>query len=514
MKHHVGIPDGFGRWVLSHKLWVISSVLVITWFAAFAASRVPIRTTILEGFMDDQSRFLAYRERAEKFGGSSDDVIYVATSEGDALFTPEKLNAIREAAFDLMDFPEVAAVASLPDAPWIYDRPLSTREIVGRNVARSAIEQGDELPDVSRYEPPMFWPDWPDEQQYVDMDQLREAVSKDPLVQGVLVSEDAKTQAMVIQLAPDTQVEGIELRQLMPKFLRGSEAEAKPVSLRERIEHVMRQHGLGDSGVHTAGVLISQEWMVGEAIRSMLVLFPLGALVVSILIQRVFGRLSLVLLTMFISSIAVIWAVGATAAIFGEITLMVAATPLLVLVIATADTVHLASAYMTEVESGVEAEEALRRTIRDVGGACVWTSVTTGLGFLSLMVVPAATIRHAALASSVGVAGALLLALTLVPILLSWMPIRARAERKQTGVINWLGDRLVNACHAATMRRPRTIVLIHLAVLLVCAAASLRIEADADFPKRFPLNHPHRVAVEFFGARADGRQHGGSVRDA
>lgn len=499
MKHHVGIPDGFARWVLSHQAWVIGAVILITTLTSWMASRVPIRTTILEGFMDDQSRFLAYRERAEQFGGSSDDVIYVATQEGEDLFTPTKLNAIREAAYELMEFPEVANVACLPDAPWIYERPLSAREIFGRNVARSAIINGEELPDISRYEPPLLWPDWPDEQEYADLEAIQEATLADPFIRGILVSEDGKTQAMVVQLEPDTEVKGIELRQLLPSFLRGKDNSA-PVSLRERIEAVLRKHGLGSTGVHTAGVLISQEWMVGEAIRSMLVLFPLGALVVSLLIQRVFGRMSLVALTMFISAIAVVWAVGATAAIFGEITLMVAATPLLVLVIATADTVHLASAYMTEVESGAERDEALRRTIRDVGGACLLTSVTTGVGFMSLMVVPAATIRHAALAASVGVAGALMLALTLVPIMLSWMPIRTRSERSNHGLLNRLADQLVHGCKVIATGRPRTVVLVHVVILTACGFAATRIEADADFPKRFPKGHPHRIAVEFFGA--------------
>jgi predicted RND superfamily exporter protein len=338
----------------------------------------------------------------------------------------------------------------------------------------------------------------------VDLEALRKAALADPFVRGILISEDTQTQAMVVQLEPDTELQGIELRQLLPSFLRMGDTSGAPASLRERIESIVAKHGLGEDGIHTAGVLISQEWMVVEAIRSMLVLFPLGALVVSLLIQRVFGRLSLVALTMFISSIAVIWAVGATAAIFGEITLMVAATPLLVLVIATADTVHLASAYMTEVESGADRDEALRRTIRDVGGACLLTSVTTGVGFMSLMVVPAATIRHAALAASVGVTGALMLALTLVPIMLSWMPVRTRREQPRLGLVNWIGDRLVVGCQVTATRWPGAVVLAHAVVLGICAVAAFQIDADADFPKRFPEGHPHRVAVEFFGTELMG----------
>ena len=60
--------------------------------------------------------------------------------------------------------------------------------------------------------------------------------------------------------------------------------------------------------------------------------------------------------------------------------------------------------------------------MREVGGACLLTSVTTFVGFMSLMAIPAPSTRHLALAASIGVAGALLLAITLVPIAFSFLP--------------------------------------------------------------------------------------------
>ena len=293
---------------------------------------------------------------------------------------------------------------------------------------------------------------------------------------------------MVIQLEVDADVAG-----------------PAQLELRKDIEEVFRRHQLGSQGVHTSGVLISQGWMLGEGITSMLILFPIGVLVTSILIYGVFGRIPLVLLTMFISVIAAVWAVGATSAVFGEISIFVAAMPLLVLVIATADTVHLASAYMAEVEAGEAPNDALLKVIRDVGGACVLTSVTTGVGFLSLMVVPAATVRHAALAAAVGVAAALLLALTLAPIVLSWYPIRPRQARRSTNLINGAVDALVAACRRLTTARPG-IVLASLVLLMAGSIwAALSIETDADFSRRFiKKTHPHRQAIDFFSRNLAG----------
>ena len=45
-QHHVGIPDGFGRWVLGHRVLVVTLVAVVTGVAGWAICQVPIRTTI------------------------------------------------------------------------------------------------------------------------------------------------------------------------------------------------------------------------------------------------------------------------------------------------------------------------------------------------------------------------------------------------------------------------------------------------------------------------------------
>ncbi|MCA9179465.1 MAG: MMPL family transporter, partial [Planctomycetales bacterium] len=70
--------------------------------------------------------------------------------------------------------------------------------------------------------------------------------------------------------------------------------------------------------------------------------------------------------------------------------------------------------------------------------------------------------------------------------------------------INWTGDRLVHVCQATATRWPVPVVVVHVVLLIVCTIGALRIEADADFPKRFPPSHPHRKSVEFFGEKLMG----------
>ena len=116
-----------------------------------------------------------------------------------------------------------------------------------------------------------------------------------------------------------------------------------------------------------------------------------------------------------------------------------------------------------EVDAGADRDEALRRTIRDVGGACILTSVTTGLGFLSLMVVPAATLRHVALASSIGVAGVPSASLVAIAIILGAIGLPVEA----IGIL-MVFDRILDMCRTA----------INIWGDCVCATIVARLEGE------------------------------------
>ena len=94
----IELPDEFGRWVLRRRYWILFFVALLTAVAAWQVARMPMQTSLLESFLQDPAEYERYRSRSRQYGGDSDDLIYVATDEGDALFTPQRLNAIRSVA--------------------------------------------------------------------------------------------------------------------------------------------------------------------------------------------------------------------------------------------------------------------------------------------------------------------------------------------------------------------------------------------------------------------------------
>jgi len=481
MPHHIVIPEAFADFVLAKRRWVIAFVVLSTVACAIIALFTPFRTSITQGFMPDDEAFNEYRRASTILEGSSDDVIVLATTEGDALFTRDRLDAIRTTARAIESMPEVRQVDTFVDAPWMApNRPLTVLEETGLAAVRSLVEQGN-VPALSNVRPDLYWPEDRDEQQQIDLQALRTALTElDPLT-GALISDDGRSQTIVVHLSDEAPKEWLA-----------------PAQFDDKLKRIARANGLGADGIYSAGVLVTEAGMIREAARSIYQLVPIGVVIICLLVFAVFRRTSLVVLTLAIAVPSVAWAVGATALTFGRITLLIASAPLLITVISTSDTIHIASAYVEEIQNGMSRTQAIRRTIADVGGACLLTSITTFVGFISLMVVPAATIRHFAMSIAVGVAGALVLALMLCPIAFSMIDMsRQRHAPWGLAQVNAVIEFFVACCKTISLRLPRTVVVLHGCVFGLAIWMTSTLTMDADLPLRFPRAHGVRAGVEF-----------------
>ncbi len=484
----IELPDQFGRWVLHRRYWILTVVALLTILATVQVIRMPIQTSLLESFLQDPTEYERYRSRTQRYGGDSDDLIYVATDEGDSLFTADRLDAIRSVARQLEGFPEVERVTTLADAYWIKNRKLSFREVRNRAIARKQLAAGKLKLKSGQLGIGKYWPETVEQQARVDLAELRTSMLQDERTAGLMLSADGTTQIMVVQLVSANDLPSKEQMQL-----------------KRRISECVREGGLGTEGIYLAGLIVSQGWMFEEVSRALGVLFPIGGLVICLTVYVLFQRISVVIVTAVIGLIAIIWAIAAASVVFGKLSILVAAAPLVIMVISTSDVVHLLTAYRIELGNGLAREDALHKVMREVGGACLLTSVTTFVGFMSLMAIPAPSTRHLALAASVGVAGALLLAVTLVPIVFSFLaPLPVNRDERLLQVSNGLMRSIVNVCRHISMKYSWPIIVLS-ALLLMCGAASLPLmHVDIDYARRFKKDHPLRNSMEFFGDKLSG----------
>ncbi len=135
---------------------------------------------------------------------------------------------------------------------------------------------------------------------------------------------------------------------------------------------------------------------------------------------------------------------------------------------------------------GAERREVLIATMERMIPACFFTAATSAIGFLSFTTAGLHSLATFGQWTAIGIALAWILAVTLTPALLAYLPIEAR---HRSGLENALSNGLVNlsvkALHAS--RKGKILLASGWIVALVVAGFGVaRIEADSDFQAFLP----------------------------
>jgi predicted RND superfamily exporter protein len=481
VQHHITIPRYLANFILKQSRLLVTIVAAITLLASWQIYRTPVSISALESFTSDIQTFREYQQRAELFGGDSDMLVFAATHEGEQLFTAKTLNAIRAAAHELKQFPEIEQVTALTEIPLTTDQPPSAVEMALRDMVRKQVLEG-KLPAVSNAFPiPAWWPQSATEQAKVNLPAMKKLMQQNQLLARRLISEDGNSHCMLIRLNADSMGLGAKWK------------------LRSQLENTLKKHELGREQLHLSGLPISEGWILVELVSCLKYQLPLGVLIIGTIVFVTYRSLSIAGLTIAVGAVASIWAVATTSLIFGKITILVAAVPLLIMVISTSDTIHIVSAYCKEYSQGLSIDDALMRVIQDVGGACVLTSLTTLVGFLSLLLIPVTAIRHLAVTAGVGVAIALILAISLVPIGISRLKIIAPANiSRTTGGSFSIVELLIASCRWVSTKYPGWVVTVHILLLALAGYYAMGLQFDPNLAERFRADHPMPTSVDYF----------------
>ena len=439
--------------------------------------------SIIESFVNDRQDYLDAMAVEELFTGNPDALLWVASDEGDSLFTVEKQVAIRQAARAISALEEVERVVALPDLARPPQMQRGVRGTTQKIVANAQLKKGKipkQLPRLSRVLPGN------NTASERDLLLVKDRLLQQPEIVHQFLSEDGTSHVMLVELSNPYDI---------PPF--------RQASLVQEIVELAKSEGLGDQGLYCSGLVALQAYAYQQIGKVLWTLLPLGGFLISVTVLYIFRRIEVVWLTLFIAVISICWGIALGLIVYGKFSVLLAAVPLMVLVISTADVIHLVSSYTAEVKQKQSHENALRRTFIHVGGACVLTSITTFVGFASLMLVPSTTIRQFGFSAAAGVASALLLSVLLVPLFLNWLAKRGRPLAASKGSTRITGF-IANACLTLSLKFPIPVILVFSVLLAGSGYVASQISLDPDLTKRFPKSHPITLSTEFFEEKFGG----------
>ncbi len=234
-----------------------------------------------------------------------------------------------------------------------------------------------------------------------------------------------------------------------------------------------------------------------QNIKDEIQLFVLGALGITALIFFFFFRsFRATFITLLVVIIGVIWAFGFIGWFGYEITVLSALIPPLIIVIGVPNAVFLINKYQQEIKKHGQQAKALQRVISKIGNATLMTNITTASGFATFVFVDSKLLREFGILASVNIISIFVLALLIIPILYSFMPLPKKKhlnhlERKWIeNVVNWM-EKMVK-------HRRITVYFTTVLIIIISIIGVYKIRVSGSLIEDMPKSMEFYKDIKFF----------------
>ncbi len=316
--------------------------------------------------------------------------------------------------------------------------------------------------------------------EYYETDKKR--LLADERFRGTLIAEDGKSAVVALKLVDNIQVDSSRI--LMTKL----DSLVASYSFEET-------HYLGRPNLQVE-LIDLQFWEIGySAIVS--------GILVTIIMFLIFRRPWGVIISLVSIAIGMLIFMGMLGATGRPLNMMAALYPVLLIIVGTSDVIHIMSKYIDELRKGKPKTDAIRVTIREIGLATLFTSVTTAVGFLTLLTSKIIPIRSFGVNAAIGVLIAYLTVLGLTTAILSLFDADKITAAATNGKKDFWRPKMLWFYHF-TKDRARLVGWGMVATLLLCGIGMSMVTTDYSIASNLPRNHKITSDYHFFEAQYSG----------
>jgi hydrophobe/amphiphile efflux-3 (HAE3) family protein len=369
--------------------------------------------------------------------GRDDNTVYVFLTRTD-LFTPRGLYGVVALSRELGDRPFVEEVVSLANVPM-------------SSAGASALELGA--------------PFDPDRVAEMDFDAIRRQVVAERVFRRRLVSEDGRTTLLAVRIRD---------------AYRGDAHRSEVV---KHVEEVIEVFRTPDVEFHVTGNAPNRNRYVEFIRRDNRLLLPGVFALLAAALVLAFRRLTWAVLPLVGLAVSILFTFGFMRLAGKPVTLLTSAIPVLIVIVGLSDAIHLLARYEEELAAAPGHEDALARAVTATARACLFSTVTTAVGFFVLPTTGIPMLADFGLAVGVGVLVAYVVTLALLPAALALVPPPARPSR--AGESAWLG----RLAAWVTGHRGGVLVGTLLAVAALAALGIPRVRVESRILDDLPPGH-------------------------
>lgn len=188
--------------------------------------------------------------------------------------------------------------------------------------------------------------------------------------------------------------------------------------------------------VHTASKLKGQRNFILKMQRELMVFISAALVILIVFLWFTFRSSYGVWVPIVVVGASIIMLLALMVLIGKSINVMTILLPTIMFVVGVSDIVHILEKYIEELRKGLEKEAALKITFKEIGMATFLTSLTTAIGFVTLLTANIQPIKEFGVLTAIGVFIAFILAFTLLPAVLNLADVPSIAE-KNKGKMFW-----------------------------------------------------------------------------
>jgi len=312
-------------------IWVFIALTVVM---AFFASSLKFTFSFEQFFPEGDEDLAFFLDFVEEFE-TDDNFLLLAIENKEGVFDTSFLNRFHEFSVDCKGLPHVVAAQSLTQTKMPLKTPfgVTTVPIIHRN-------------DPSKYA------------------QDKKNILEDERFKGFLINESATSMIVSIKTV-------------------------ETIGLEDSEELINKMYGLlaayDFKDYHLLGRAYFSKELVEMQIKEIVLSSAISIFLVFLVMLFLFKKPIGVFIGLSSIGMGLAIFLGLMGLMGRELNIMSALYPILMLIVGTSDVIHIMSKYIDELKKGLTREDAIILTIKEIGLATLLTSITTAIGFVSLL---------------------------------------------------------------------------------------------------------------------------------
>lgn len=422
----------------------IYAIIAISIGCGFLIPRLEFNYNFEDFFPSDSPDLQFYDDFSKTFEPDNDFVLIAVENEA-GIFEQDFLNDIRSFTDSLQQLPYVELVSSPTNFNNIIVGPFGPIEVPYVHVEKPELYAKDSV----------------------------RIYSSERLV-GTLFAPDGKSVCLVMQTE---------------SFLSKEKCDVLSAALKDLI----KQYDFDET--HVAGRIEGQTYFIEKMQFEMVVFISASMVLLVIFLFFSFRSFWGIWVPITVVLLSAVWLLALMSALGRSIDIMTTLLPTILFVVGMSDVVHILSRYLEELRAGNDKLSSLKVTFKQIGIATFLTSLTTGAGFLTLLMSSIGPIRQFGVFTAVGVILAFILAFSLLPAIL-WLSPAPRIATKGNDQLFW--HRRLHRTFLWVLKN-RKWVLVGATLIIVGSLAEIStIKVNNYILEDLSEDDPHKQDFYFF----------------